>query len=539
MRVKVAQLNPVVGDVVGNLEAMIEVISEVKDTDLLVFSELFLTGYPPKDLLFSADFLSLVSMALIRIQEVSRDFPELSILFGMPFQHEGAGVGLYNVACVVKNGRFLGYQAKRLLPTYDVFDEKRYFDSGCESPLFDVVGERVGIAICEDAWSSYYRSERGYDQDPLQELVEKGATVLVVLMASPYEMGKDRLRLDVLREVARKLSVPLIFVNQVGGVDDLVFDGGSARISSFGTLECVCPFFKTGVFDLSRSHTYVEQSDMSMLYQALCLGLRDYVYKCGFQSVVLGVSGGIDSALVATLAVDALGSDAVLGIALPSPYSSEGSLQDAIDLSQRLGIEIRELPIHGVFSEMQTALGQVFQQSIEGITEENLQARLRGCLLMAVSNQENRLLLTTGNKSELAVGYCTLYGDMNGGFAPISDLSKSLVYALSKWINRSEERIPFSSIEKPPSAELRPNQTDQDTLPDYTVLDAILEKIVVEGKGVQSLVAEGFDESLVSWIFNQVFRSEYKRFQSAPGLKVTGKSFGSGRRMVLSSQCYF
>lgn len=539
MRISVAQLNPIVGDIAGNTAQILEAMAEAASQDLLICPEMSLTGYPPKDLLEYPGFLAQVDQHLETLVQKSAAFPGLTTIVGAPVAHINPGIGLYNAAYLICNGQCIGAQPKQLLPTYDVFDERRYFDSGDQTHLFEIAGSRVGIAICEDAWSSEQGEKRGYQDDPLVQLSNAGAEHIVLLMASPYELGKDTLRVSMLQSRAKELSLPITFVNQVGGIDDLIFDGGSAAISSTGEVIAAAPSFQSGVYDFSIQTDLDVVDDMAKLYQALCLGVHDYVSKSGFSNVLLGLSGGIDSALVATIAADALGPEAVLGVALPSPYSSEGSVTDAEKLAGNLGIALRQLPIQSVFEASCSALDTVFTEPMKGITEENLQARLRGNLLMALSNQENRLLLTTGNKSELAVGYCTLYGDMNGGFAPISDLPKTVVYELARWINRNETRIPTDSITKPPSAELRPDQTDQDSLPSYDILDAILDGYIVKKQSLSDLVNQGYDPEIVDWVLKQVNRNEYKRHQAAPGIKVTSKAFGSGRKMVLSARFSF
>ena len=535
MKISVAQLNPRVGDLKSNTLQIIDSISLSKDSDILVFPELFLTGYPPKDLLCYSGFYDQIDESLSCIVSESSRCPNLTLIVGSPVKHTKKGMGVYNGAIVIRNGEILGYQSKSLLPNYDVFDEKRYFDSSTRSVTFTVGSELIGIAICEDVWFSQTGLSFGYEFNPLDVIASNGVDRIVVLMSSPYEFGKPSIRKTLMQSESKRLGIAITYVNQVGGVDDLVFDGGSAYIDQKGQLISQAPLFITGLFTLGNMSISPDSEPMDELYQALCLGLKDYVYKSGFKSVLLGVSGGIDSALVSAIAVDALGSENVCGVALPSPYSSQGSLDDAYSLATNLGFQLRELPITDLFENTCTQLTSFFDRKLQSLTEENIQARLRGNLLMAISNQEGHLLLSTGNKSELAVGYCTLYGDMNGSLSPISDLFKTQVYDLSRWLNRNGERIPFSTLAKSPSAELRPDQKDVDTLPDYGLLDRILRMYLEDCMSASCIVAEGFDETVVKWIIRQVNMNEYKRFQSALGLKVSSKAFGFGRRMVLSA----
>ncbi|MFM2082397.1 MAG: hypothetical protein RL380_1088, partial [Verrucomicrobiota bacterium] len=462
-----------------------------------------------------------------------------------------------NSVALLQHGKILTTRSKTLLPTYDVFDEDRYFQPANENQPVEFNGQKIGLTICEDIWNDDdFWPERRYRSNPPVDLTGAGAEIIFNLSASPWHLGKNQTRHEMLRSIALKTKCPVVFCNQVGGNDELIFDGGSLVFNASGELIAQGKFFeedlvvvelKTGRADLPVSQR--AQADQQvcptkltapcteeMLYHALVLGLRDYLHKCGFKSAVLGLSGGIDSALVACLAVAALGKENVRGLSLPSQYSSQGSLDDAAMLARNLGIQYDTVAINPVFEQCKTQLEKVFAGRAEDVAEENLQARIRGTLLMAMSNKFGSLLLTTGNKSELAVGYCTLYGDMNGGLAVISDVPKLMVYRLSKWINREREIIPAASITKAPSAELRPNQTDQDSLPPYEILDAILEAYVVHAKSPRDIIAAGFDEATVKRIVRLIDLSEYKRRQAAPGLKVTTKAFGIGRRVPVAQR---
>jgi NAD+ synthase (glutamine-hydrolysing) len=442
---------------------------------------------------------------------------------------------------LLQNGKIVAARAKTLLPTYDVFDEDRYFEPATENLPVTFNGGKIGLTICEDIWNDEdFWPERRYQQNPPVELAAGGARVLFNISASPWWVGKELVRERMLQSMAVKAKCPVIFCNQVGGNDELIFDGGSLAFNGAGEVIARGAMFtedfvvvdteaKTGV-------ARVESSEEEQVYKALALGLRDYLHKCRFKSAVLGLSGGIDSALVACLAVEALGKENVRGVSLPSQYSSQGSLDDARLLAERLGIHYEVIPIQPAFVTLKKELQPAFGGKPEDTTEENIQARLRGVILMALSNKFGTLLLTTGNKSELAVGYCTLYGDMCGGLAVISDVPKTMVYRLAKWINREKEIIPASSITKAPSAELRPNQTDQDSLPPYEALDSILDAYVVAGKTLREIVAAGHDEATVKRVVRLIDFNEYKRRQAAPGLKVTSKAFGVGRRVPIAQR---
>jgi NAD+ synthase (glutamine-hydrolysing) len=547
MRMAMAQRNPIVGDINGNLELIRDTLNKIKDNnvDLVIFSELFLSAYPPKDLLTFDWYINQLEDGLDKVIEMSRQYPEIGILFGHARRTGSSiGKGLVNSAILVENGEFLFEQDKILLPTYDVFDEQRYFDAGSpdRSKVFDYKGEKLGISICEDAWNDPdYEDKVMYDCNPIEILANQGATLMINLTASPYHLYKDVGRFHRSANHAKKWSVPFITVGQVGANDELIFDGRSVAVDSEGKLIQSLPAFEEDIFVIDTEDTvdnrqYHALPKMESLHKALVLGVRDYMRKCGFKKAVIGLSGGIDSALVACLAVDAIGKENVRGITMPSHYSSSGSVDDSKKLAQNLDIQLDEVPIKGIYDSFIKELDEPFKEYQQDVTEENLQARIRGNILMAFSNKTGALVLTTGNKSELAVGYCTLYGDMNGGLAVISDLPKTEVYNLAKWYNRHDEIIPDIIITKPPSAELAPDQKDQDTLPDYDILDAILIRYLEEGKSPKEIIADGFEDETVNWVCRTVDRNEYKRWQAAPGLRVTSKSFGVGRRMPIASR---
>ena len=539
MKVGFAQINTTVGDFHGNSAAILAAYSSLvaQGAELVLTPELSIPGYPPLDLIFAGEFVERNLEALAAIHSAIGEVP---LVVGFIDRNtSGQGKPFHNAAAFLQGGRAPVIIHKRLLPTYDVFDEARYFEpGGASSPV--IYGDHtIGITICEDLWTPEYLPGSLYRVDPPAELIAAGADLLLNLSASPFQFGKPASRLQMLDAQARRFGVPVYYCNAVGGNDQLVFDGHSVAISGTGTRSRELAGFheELAVLDVPEtSCASVPRDDLQELYQALVLGLRDYFRKCGFQSAILGLSGGIDSALTAVLAVEALGREHVTGVAMPGPYSSEGSVKDAKKLADTLGITCLELPITSAFRVMNEGLAKAFDGRPEDATEENLQARLRGVTMMALSNKFGSLLLTTGNKSELAVGYCTLYGDMCGGLAVISDLPKTLVYELSHWINRGREIIPSATIEKPPSAELRPNQTDQDSLPPYDQLDAILALYVEENLPIRAIIARGHDEVLVRRITSLVDRNEYKREQAAPGLKVTGRAFGMGRRLPLAQR---
>jgi NAD+ synthase (glutamine-hydrolysing) len=546
MRITLAQINPVVGDIAGNFDRMVATIEEchLYDPDLLVFPELCVTGYPPRDLMERNWFIDRAERAVEELTKVSKDYPKMGIIIGAP-QRTGreAGRGLYNSALLLQDGEVLHVQHKTLLPNYDVFDEVRYFDiaRSIEPVLFK--GESLGISICEDAWTDpVLWPERHYPIDPQRWLVASGATFLINISASPFHVGKEEVRFRIFQRHAMKFDVPFIFVNQVGGNDELIFDGRSMCIDNDGNPIVLMPAFEEEVATFYidenvKAVEYVPQPRIESVHDALILGLRDYVRKCGFERVVVGISGGIDSAVVTVLAQRALGSANVLGITMPGPYSTPGSMADSRGLANNLGIQLMEVPITPICDTYFAQLDEPLDLPEEmNVTLENIQARVRGNILMAVSNQMGNLVLSTGNKSELAVGYSTLYGDMAGGLSVISDVPKTMVYELARYINSKGEVIPRQTIDKPPSAELRPNQRDTDSLPPYEVLDPILIYYVDEGFSPEEIRRMGFDGEVVDWTVRAVDRNEYKRRQAAPGLKVTPKAFGVGRRMPVAAK---
>jgi len=545
VRITIAQLNPVIGDVEGNLAMVRQVLPQARQeqADLVVFPELFLAGYPPRDLLERPWFIRRVQQALEDLRGLSLSCPETGILIGAPLPTgQQTGRGLHNAALLIYQGATRVAQHKSLLPTYDVFDEARYFDPCAELRVTAFKNEVLGVSICEDAWNDpELWPERRYDANPVQALARQGASLLINIAASPFYAGKDEVRLRILQQHSRRYGLPFVMANQVGGNDELIFDGGSLCVDRHGDpvelLDSFCEQVRTvDTARPGRPGAYVPRDIIASVHDGLVLGLRDYLRKCGFGKAVLGLSGGIDSAVVCCLAARALGPENVLGISMPSPYSSPGSIEDARSLAANLGIDFRIIPIASVYASYLETLKEHFAGRPADLAEENIQARIRGNILMGLSNKFGHLLLTTGNKSELAVGYCTLYGDMAGGLAVISDVPKTMVYQLAAYINRARPVIPQASIDKAPSAELRPNQKDQDTLPPYEMLDRILHYYVDERWGLQEIVAAGFDQETVAWVIRAIDRSEYKRKQAPPGLKVTTKAFGMGRRMAIAAK---
>lgn len=546
MRITICQLNPTVGDLEGNLAKLRRAAEESAGDrpDLLVFPELFLTGYPPRDLLEEPGFVRGAERALGKAAEMTKSYPGTGFLVGSPLAVGKQG-WLSNAAVLLFRGKLAGCQGKSLLPSYDVFDEARYFAPAEKARPINFKGEKLGATVCEDAWNDPELWPRGrrYRRDPVEELAKSGATLIINLAASPFEAGKERLRFLLMQRHARKHRIPAVMVNQVGGNDELIFDGRSFAVDAGGRLISMLPPFAEAVrtFDTRRrgDQAYLHLDEVESIYQALVLGVRDYFAKCGFKKAVLGLSGGIDSALVAAIAAEALGPRNVLGITMPSPYSSRGSFEDSMKLSGNLGIGFIKLPIGQIYQAYQDTLGPALglRKGVPpDVAWQNIQARIRGNILMAFSNREGYLVLSTGNKSELAVGYCTLYGDMSGGLAAISDVPKTMVYRLARYVNRKKEIIPRAIIKKAPSAELRPDQRDQDTLPPYPVLDSILQLYVEERMEPGAIIKRGFKRKTVEWVVRAVRASEHKRKQAAPGLKVTGKAFGSGRRMPVAAR---
>ncbi len=539
MNIGIAQINAVIGDFPGNVKRLLAAYRECLEAgaDLVLTPELSLVGYPPRDLVFKSQF---VPKCLQALDYLAGEIREVPLLVGYVDHHSAGHPGkpFRNAAAWLENGEIRHRIWKTLLPTYDVFDERRYFEpsESCE-PIF-WRGHRIGVTICEDIWTETYLQRPFYDRDPVEELSEKGIDLLLNLSASPFHLGKPIQRRTLVGGIARKVKVPVVYCNSVGANDQLVFDGHSLVSDAEGRIIAQFPGFTETVrvidpFTVIEADASLETCDAEQLYHALVLGVRDYVTKSGFSSVCLGLSGGIDSALTAAIATEALGADHVRGLTMPSPYSSPGSVDDSFALAKNLGIRCDELPIRNAFEAVTTTLRPIFAGKAEDVTEENIQARLRGLMLMALANKENHLLLTTGNKSELAVGYCTIYGDMCGGLAVISDLPKVKVYEVSRWINREREIIPWNTIDKPPSAELRPDQKDQDTLPPYEILDGILELYVEHQLSADEIIERGYEEATVRWIQRRVDFNEWKRHQAAPGLRVTSKAFGIGRRMPI------
>ncbi|MBA3239199.1 MAG: NAD+ synthase [Parachlamydiaceae bacterium] len=535
MRILIAQINPVVGDLKGNTAKIISAISvgKQKQVDLVLFPELALTGYPPCDFLLLPHFIDDVEKFLKKIIKAS---DSIACIVGLPRKNlSRIGKPLYNSAAVIENGALLGFQDKMLLPVYDVFDEARYFEPAIKISSWKIGRYCIGVTICEDLWGySTLVKETKYHRDPVLELKNENCDYVVNLSASPYHLGKSSSRFSVCAKAARAFGVPLILCNQIGGNDSLIFDGHSLAISADGQLLASGRKFQEDLLFVDFENTKpIPQKKIDAeeeLFQALLLGVRDYFRKLGFTRACLGLSGGIDSAVVACIAAEALGFENVFGVNMPSRYSSDGSMHDAKALALALRIGYREIPIEKPFKSYLELLAPAFEGKSADVTEENLQARIRGAILMALSNKHGYVVLSTGNKSELAVGYATLYGDMCGGLSVINDLTKRQVYALAKWINRNGEIIPLSTIQKPPSAELRPEQLDSDSLPDYSIVDTVVEAYIEDHASKEQIAKQyGYPISVVEELIKKIHRSEYKRRQSAPGLKVSPKAFSVGR----------
>ena len=542
MKIALAQFNPTVGDFEGNRARILAMAREAKagGAELAVFSELCVCGYPPQDLIERPSFVARNQQELVCL---AKEIPLHSIVGFVGKAQDDTGKPVANSAALIAPGKILFEQRKMLLPTYDVFDETRYFQPAHTQFPFPIGSETLGITICEDSWNDKsFWPERLYERDPVAELVAKGSTVVLNLSSSPYTLGKRGLRQDMLGAVAKERGVPVVYVNQVGGNDSLIFDGSSMAFAPDGRVAARAKSFDEDLifFDSATGNGDMRPAmddEFEAAYHALVLGTRDYMRKCGFRKVVIGLSGGIDSALVAALATAAVGKENVLGVSMPGPYSSEGSVRDAKQLAVNLGIELITIPITETFESYRRALAGTFAGRGEDVTEENIQARIRGNLLMALSNKFGSLVLSTGNKSELAVGYCTLYGDMAGGLGVISDVPKTMVYDLARFINRTKEIIPQATMTKPPSAELRPNQKDSDTLQPYEDLDRILKAYVEDLQSPEQIAEECLlPLDLVRSVALQVDRSEYKRKQAAPGLKLTSKAFSVGRRFPLAQK---
>jgi NAD+ synthase (glutamine-hydrolysing) len=554
MRIALVQINPIIANIKYNTAKILRAIDFAGrlKADLVIFPELTIIGYPPRDLLWRQDLLEQVEISLKK--DVAPKSIKLGVLIGAPVVDSG---NLYNAALLFYEGKLLGRQDKTLLPDYDVFEENRYFKPALKRKPVLFKGLKLGLTVCEDIWNDKdYWNRRNYPVDPVEELIAQGADFIINISASPYHYGKIDLRSDMLQKMAVKYRKIFVYANQVGGNDELIFDGSSLAVDSKGeTIGRAGSFGEDMLFFSYQDNAlYLEDwvrtkeelfpekiyrapspEDIGCLYHALVLGIKDYLRKTGFKRVVVGLSGGIDSSVVAALSAAACGKENVLGVAMPSKYSSPSSLADARQLALNLGIAYREIPIQSIFDGYLTTLNKENAPLVD-LAEENIQARIRGNILMFISNREGYLTLSTGNKSELAVGYCTLYGDMCGGLAVISDVPKTMVYVLARYINREREIIPAQVLIKPPSAELKPDQTDQDFLPPYEILDAILHLYIEENKPAAEIIAAGYDAALVREIIQKIDRAEYKRRQAALGLKVTTKAFGMGRRIPIAWQ---
>ena len=539
MRVGFAQINTTVGDIKPNAEKILAAYREAsrQGAQLVITPELALTGYPPQDLVFKSGF---VPQTLEQLRVLHDEIGTVPLLVGyVDFNPKKTGKPFVNSCAVLERKRPIRKIFKTLLPTYDVFDEARYFEPADDQQPIELLGQKVGITICEDIWTDKYLRHDLYHCDPVERLVGQGATVVLNLSSSPFSVGKPALRRAMVTELALQHRIPFFYCNAVGGNDELIFDGNSFVIDKEGATTARLASFREQIAVVDCDAPAIVETAMPAeeeIFRALVLGVRDYFAKCGFRSAVLGLSGGIDSAVTAVIAVEALGKENVTGVSMPSAYSSSGSLDDADRVAKNLQIERLVIPIKEPFEVLKSQFKEVFAGLKEDATEENMQSRLRGLILMSLSNKFGHLLLTTGNKSELAVGYCTIYGDMCGGLAVISDVPKTMIYRLARWINRHREVIPVNSITKPPSAELKPNQTDQDTLPPYETLDAILQLCVEEQLDPAEIVDRGFDPEIVRWIQRRVDINEYKRRQAALGLKVTSLAFGIGWRMPIAQR---
>ena len=571
MKIAIAQLNPTIGDIFGNSHLILEAAkkAEVEGANLLLTPELSLIGYPPRDLLLNPSF---IAAAGAQLQQLAQALPpKLAVIAGTVVPNANAvelgGKSLFNSAALLQNGAVKKVFHKRLLPTYDVFDEDRYFEPGENSNYFTIGELKIGVTICEDLWNNEeFWGKRSYAGDPVSDLAKLGVDLVVNLSASPYSAGKRGVRSAMLQHSIIRCGIPIIYANQIGGNDDIIFDGSSFAVNRKGDLIQVLASFETDfavieydqakqdlVGSNQQSAAGIEAAPLSFypavgdaeIWAALVLGVRDYVRKCGFSKVVLGLSGGIDSALVAAIASCAIGPENVLGVLMPSPYSSDHSVNDALELARNLGIAIEQLPIGDLMKTYDRTLADLFVNTTFGLAEENIQSRIRGNLLMAISNKFGHLLLSTGNKSEMSVGYCTLYGDMNGGLAVISDVPKTRVYSLCRWLNSEwengkndaklgKEIIPVNIISKAPSAELKPGQVDQDSLPAYDVLDDILQRFIEHHESAQQIIAAGHDEAVVKRVVKLVTQAEFKRRQAAPGLKISDRAFGTGWRMPIA-----
>jgi len=540
MKIALCQINPIIGDFDHNTSLHVRACERARDEgcDLAVFPELSLVGYPPKDLLERPSF---VRENLSRLAVLASAVRDISFLCGyVDSNPKTTGKPLVNSVAFIRNGKVAAQGGKRLLPTYDVFDETRYFEPAEESLVFEMEGKRFGVTVCEDIWNvGDLEGVPRYSSDPVQDLMKKDIHVLLNISSSPFTLHKRVLRQGILERLAIQYRLPTLYCNQVGGNDDLLFDGSSMALDAAGHLVLLGKEFEEDliVWEGDRVYPPLDEpppSDEETILKGLIMGTRDYLRKCGFKRAILGLSGGIDSSLVAVVAQEALGVENVIGVSMPSPFTSAISREDAASLARNLGIGFKEIPISRIYDSFKVELAPLFEGLDEDETEENLQARIRGTLLMALSNKFRAILLSTGNKSETAVGYCTLYGDMNGGLAVISDIPKTMCYRLARYINRHGEVIPQRVISRPPSAELKPDQTDQDTLPPYEILDGVVDAAVVKNLGFREIVDLGYDPDTVRDVLKRINVNEYKRRQAPPGLKITTKSFGYGRRYPIA-----
>jgi NAD+ synthase (glutamine-hydrolysing) len=543
MKIACAQLNAVIADIDGNTKKIIGMIDKARElgAECVVFPEMAVIGYPPMDIL---EHDKLIKDNLRAISEIARASQGINVLCGYVEKDISRSPSLFNAVAHMNNGGIVSKHYKSLLPTYDVFDEYRYFSPAEKRSIITVNGIRLGITICEDIWNDRdekvtegFIEGRSYSVDPVSDIITQGVDIIINISASPFIRGKCAIKRERVCSVAQKNRIPIVYVNQVGGNDSLVFDGGSFAANSDGKVIAMAKSFEEDIIVVdteTAEEIRVPDEGIDAVEKALVLGVRDYCRKCGFKGAVLGLSGGIDSAVTAMLAVEALGKENIIGVTMPSKFSSKGSVDDSYELANNLGIKIETIPIRGMYDEFIRDLEPLFKDYERDVTEENLQARIRGTVLMALSNKFGYILLTTGNKSELAMGYCTLYGDMNGGLAVISDLPKVMVYTLAEHINRNIEIIPRAIIDKAPSAELRENQKDQDTLPPYDILDGILEMYIERHCEKEEIIRAGYDAGTVEFVLRNVDKNEYKRRQAAPGIKVTTKAFGLGRRTPMA-----
>ncbi|MEY3332669.1 MAG: hypothetical protein RLZZ176_969 [Cyanobacteriota bacterium] len=552
MKIAIAQINPIIGDLSGNAQKILEMSQQAASENirLLLTPELSICGYPPRDLLLNPSFVEVTDQTL---QKLAKDLPaNLAVLVGTVVKNSQAHVtgekNLFNSIALLENGKVQQFFHKRLLPTYDVFDENRYFEPGLQANYFKLDDLNIGVTICEDLWNDEeFWGKRSYAVNPIADLANLGVDLIVNLSASPYTVGKQHLREAMLKHSAVNFQQPIIYTNQVGGNDDLIFDGRSFALNKQGeivgrakgfTSDFLAVEFNSNQQDLELSNiSPIDECEDEEIWNALVLGVKDYVGKCRFSKVLLGLSGGVDSALVAAIATAALGKENVMGVLMPSPYSSEHSISDALALAENLDIKTQTLPIGELMQSFDKSLDDLFAGTEFGIAEENLQSRIRGNLLMAISNKFGYLLLSTGNKSEVAVGYCTLYGDMNGGLSVIADVPKTRVYSLCKWLNshHQKEVIPANILTKAPSAELKPGQVDQDSLPPYEILDDILDRLIHQHQSAAAIIAAGHEPAIVDRVLQLLSRAEFKRRQAAPGLKITDRAFGTGWRMPIAS----